>query len=466
MPVGALADRRAVAQQLRDLAEQPGLAARRDELVSLADALQGIGDGDVEPWTELDLLQAYARPESVTALGSGDPRPRYLAWLETAIGALVFVPLLLTWFGLVKASSAYEALIATDPRAAGRPFLQLWQSGFEGRLTGSSTFGSVAQSATLTIAALLVLAVVHGWRRAVVDRGEEAAQRAADALLARLVPVLTRAQLLLNEERLTSPQRFTAELTAAAKTLRELGDKAIRAQKQLAGAAATVGDAVEGAERRLAGVDSAVRPLEESASDIGKTLEKVGDRVETAVTGTGVMVRQALEDVRTASTEVRDTLGRAGDRVEDSVHTLAAAQRSFTTGAEVSADVSARLLDRLSDVVEETGAGIHRLDDRTDALRQAAERFAELAAELGRAHLAGGPQTTPHSGAAVVPGSGTLPGSAGPGPAVPPGSASATATGAGPATGAGLASGTGPASGVAASASAPDAVCDTPVESV
>ncbi|MER6998637.1 methyl-accepting chemotaxis protein [Streptomyces sp. NPDC000410] len=396
MPVGALADRHVIAQQLRDVADLPAIAPRRDELKSLADTLQGIGDGDLEPWTELDLLQAYARPESVTRVGGNEREQPYWSWLEAGIGALVFVPLLLTWFGLTKAAGAYETLIGADPKAAGRPFLQLWQTGFEGRLTGWFTFGHVAGTATGAILLLLVLALVHGIRRAAVERREDAAQRAADDLLARLVPLLTKVQLLLNEERLTSPKRFAAELSGTATTLGKLADKAVEAHKQLATAAATVGGAVESAERRLASVDTAVRPLEKTASEIGTAvaslagpLEKVGERVEAAVSGSGIVVRDALERVRAASGDVSEALGRAGERVEDSVHTLAAAQRSFTTGTEVSADVSARLLDRLSEVAEETAKAVAtsqhtmmRLDDHTRALREAAERFAELATEL------------------------------------------------------------------------------------
>ncbi|MFF3753497.1 methyl-accepting chemotaxis protein [Streptomyces sp. NPDC002018] len=407
MPVGALADRATVAKQLRDLADQEELAARRDELRSLADALQGLGDGDLEPWTELDLLQAYARPESLSAMSRDDSQRPLWGRLEAALGALVFVPLLLTWFGLTKATSAYEALTGADPRMAARPFLQLWQSGFEGRLTGWFTFGHVASAATAVIALLFLLTAAHGARRAREERQEVAAQRVADDLMARLVPLLTRTQLLLNEERLSSPGRFAAELSAAAVTLGRLGDKAVKAQKHLVTAASTVGEAVEGAERRLAGVDTAVRPLEDAATrietavrvnggEVGKAvasladpLRSTGEQMASAVSGSGVMVRQALEDVRAVSGEVRDTLGQAGERVEDSVHTLAAAQRSFTTATEVASDVSGRVLDRLTEVTEETAKAVatsqqavSRLDAQTQALHEAAARFAELAAAL------------------------------------------------------------------------------------
>ncbi|MFD7262336.1 methyl-accepting chemotaxis protein [Streptomyces sp. NPDC059874] len=432
MPVGSFATAPVVATQLKDLADHPALISRKEELHSLADALQGVGDGDVEPWTELDLLQFFCRKESLDATVTRRPEHRVWAYLEAGIGALVFLPLLLTWFGLSRATSAYEALIGEDPKAAGRPFLQLWQSGFEGRMEGWSTFGHVAGSATAVILLLFVLTVVHGARRARADQQAEAAQRAADDLLARLAPVLTKAQLLLNERRLTSPQRFTAELTGAAAALGKLLNKAVRAHGQLETAATAVADAVQHAGKQLAEVDAAVRPLEKavgrvetavrtSTDEMGKAVSALADpfdkssaRLESAVSGSGAMVRQALEDVRTVNGEVRDALTGAGDRVEDSVTVLAAAQRSFATGTELAADVSGQVLNRLGDVTERTADAVAAsqravlgLAEQTGALRQAAERFAELAEVLSRgvpAQLAGPAQ---------VPGSAPVPGSAG-----------------------------------------------------
>ncbi|MFJ8011237.1 hypothetical protein [Streptomyces sp. NPDC096339] len=377
----------------------------------------------MEPWTELDLLKSFSRKESLDTSATRRPEHRGWAYLEAGIGALVFLPLLLTWFGLSRATSAYEALIGEDPKAAGRPFLQLWQSGFDGHMEGWSTFGHVAGLATAAILLLLVLAVTHGVRRTRADQRAEAAQQAADDLMARMVPVLTKAQLLLNEQRLTSPQRFTAELTGAAATLGKLLNKAVRAQGQLETAATAVADAVQHAGKQLSEIDAAVRPLEKAvgrvetalragSDEVGKAVSSLADpleansaRLESAVSGSGVMVRQALEDVRTVNGEVRDALTGAGDRVEDSVNVLAAAQRSFTTGTELAADVSGQVLNRLGDVTERTADAVAAsqravlgLEEQTGALRQAAERFAELAELLSR----GVP--VPPTGPAPVPG--------------------------------------------------------------
>lgn len=384
MSVSALMDRQDIARKIRELVSEPGLAPRKSELSALADAFTGTTQ-DLDPWADLDLLHAYARPESVDPVGAGGEEHRAWSWLEALLGALVFVPLMMTWYGLTQASSAYQALTGADPKAASRPFLQLWQSGFEGHLTGAFTFGHVAMGATSAIALLFALVLVHGLRKSSVTRREESAQRDAEQLRRRLVPVLTRAQLVLNTHRLSSPVRFAAELTEAAATLTRLGNRAAKAQKDLSAAAVVVGGAVEKAEGRLAGIDSSVRPLEDAADRIAEAVRDGGKQVESAVSGSGLMVRKALEDVRDAGGAVRDVLDSAGDRVEDSVNTLAASQRSFTTGIEVASDVSAQVLTRLGEVAEESARGVaasqdvvRRLADQAGALHDVAERFGGL----------------------------------------------------------------------------------------
>ncbi|MCX4990473.1 MULTISPECIES: methyl-accepting chemotaxis protein [unclassified Streptomyces] len=378
MPSGALMDRHVIAQSIEDLAERPALGNRKEELAALAAALRDQDVTALDPWSELDLLAAYARPESLGATGDRDGEHQVWSYAEAVLGALVFVPLMLTWYGLTRASSAYGALTGADPKAASRPFLQLWQSGFEGHLTGAFTFGHVAMSATVAIVVLFTLVLVHGVRRSAVARREEDAERGSGQLMAALVPVLTRAQLVLNQQRSGSPQRFAAELTGAAATLKGLGDKAVRVHEDLAAAASAVGEAVESAERRLAGVDTSVKPLEAAVG-----------RVEAAVSDGGARVGKALEDVRDASGEVRLAVAGAGDRVEDSVTVLAASQRAYVTGIEVASDISAQLLGRYGEVaegtaraVEESQHAVRELSAQSDALRATADEFARLVDEL------------------------------------------------------------------------------------
>ncbi|MFF8565179.1 hypothetical protein ACF06N_09475 [Streptomyces albidoflavus] len=375
---GELTDSRRLGKSLRKLAAEPALATRRGELEHLAEAVSDQDEKRLDRWAEVDLLHTFVRPESVAAATRSPEEHRGWAWLEAGLGAFVFLPLVLSWYGLTQASRAYQELVAERPAAAARPFLQLWQTGFEGHLSGLHTFGSVALSATAVIVVLLALALVHGARGAAVDRREERGRRATEDVLGRLTVTLSRTQLYLGAHRRTSPLRFAAELTESASTLRRLGKDAVRVQTELGAAAASVETAVRGAETALSAVDTSVRPLERAAGQIEKAVRESGDGIGGA-----------LGEVRGGQKELHEGIGAAAERVEDSAGALAAAQQSFTTGIEVSADVTARLLSRLDSYAERSaaadeasGAALRQLAEQTEALRRTADRFAELTATL------------------------------------------------------------------------------------
>ncbi|MCX5212347.1 methyl-accepting chemotaxis protein [Kitasatospora sp. NBC_00240] len=402
MASGHLLDRDTIAGELRELASRPGLATRQGELQELGSALSG--RGDVDAWAELDLTHVFVRPESVRA--AVVPRSEHRVWslIEIALGTLVFLPLLVTWSGLMQATSAYQALIGSDATQAGRPFLQLWQSGFEGRLAAWATFGHVALYATLFIAVLLALSVVHGSRKAGADRREAAAAQEAESLLAELVPLLTRAQLVLHERRRAAPQRFAAELTGAAQTLERLGSQAVDTQRDLGEAARLVEQSLVAAKDRLADVGASVDPLQQAVRRVEKALRdgvgQLSDTVRDSAGQLSVTVRDgaaatdslvhrsgqrstdAAELVKQATDRVGAELARAGDRVEDAVRDLAVAQRGFTTGAETVADVTGQVLERLVDTVRQVAELAGQVATASDATLAAADRVDRTAARL------------------------------------------------------------------------------------
>lgn len=376
MPVGASSNRQQVGDAVRKLALRPALTARRAELKALGDALASGKDKDLEPWTEIDLHRTFVRRESVHKHTPAEAP--YWKWLEAALGGLVFVPLLFTWYGLTEASTAYESLTEEDRKHAARPFLQLWQTGFEGHLSGWFTFGHVAGAASFAILLLLGCAVLHGARRASTERAEEAAERERDGVLADMVPVLTWAQLRLNEHRMGTPARFAADLNKGASALNRLTNKSVSAQEGLDKAAEQVSTALGSVQGLVASVAAAVRPLEEAAG-----------RIESAVRDNGTSLNRTLGDVRSANGEIKTQLDRTGDRVEDALSTLGASQRAFTTSTEVATDVHAQTLVRIAEVAEQTAEAVTASQDsarqlaaQTDALRSSAERFSEMAVLL------------------------------------------------------------------------------------
>ncbi|WP_240657579.1 hypothetical protein [Streptomyces populi] len=414
-----------MARHLEDAAQDPALAPRAEELRALAGALDSSDISALDAWADLDLMGHFARPESVAETVPDSRGTRLDSALDWVLGALVFLPLLFTWFGLWQASSAYGVLTGDNPKAAGRPFLQLWQSGFDGHLGELFRFGHVAVSGCITLTMLFILTAVHGYRRSVAERRAEHAGERARGALARLVPVLTHAQLLLNEHRFASPQRFAAELNAAAGRLQRMHSKAITTQEELTRAAQLVGEAAEKAEQRLAQAEAYVRPIEQVVLRIEETvresgtalqsavrnlddpLDQAGRRLADAVSGQTDVLDEALEKLRTAGDEMRDILSRAADRletavgdngdtvhravsdaarqVEDSLTVLAASQRGFTTGVEVVADVNGRLLSDLGAVAERTGEAaevsreaLRGIEARSSALHEAADRFTHV----------------------------------------------------------------------------------------
>lgn len=376
MPVGANSNRQQVGDAVRKLALRPALTARRAELKALGDALASGKDEDLEPWTEIDLHRTFVRRESVHKHTPAEPP--YWKWLEAALGGLVFVPLLFTWYGLTQASTAYESLTEEDRKHAARPFLQLWQTGFEGHLSGWFTFGHVAGAASFAILLLLGCAVLHGARRASTERAEETAERERDGVLADMVPVLTWAQLRLNEHRMGTPARFAADLNKGASALNRLTNKSVSAQEGLDKAAEQVSTALGSVQGLVSSVAAAVRPLEEAAG-----------RIEMAVRDNGTSLNRTLGDVRSANGEIKTQLDRTGDRVEDALSTLGASQRAFTTSTEVATDVHAQALVRIAEVAEQTAEAVTASQDsarqlaaQTDALRSSAERFSEMAVLL------------------------------------------------------------------------------------
>ncbi|MFF4200017.1 hypothetical protein ACFYZ8_04720 [Streptomyces sp. NPDC001668] len=432
MFAGIQLDQGVTARHLEDLARDPALAPRAEELRALAQALLSTDTQALDAWADLDLMAHFARPESVAESVVDSRGTKFNSALDWVLGALVFLPLLFTWFGLWQASSAYGALTGDDPKAAGRPFLQLWQSGFDGHLGEVFRFGHVAVFGCLTLAMLFVLTAVHGYRRTAAERHEEQARGRSRATLARLTPVLTRAQLSLNAHRFASPQRFAAELNSAAGRLQRMQTKAIATQEELTRAAEVVGEAMDKAEQRLAQAESYVRPIEQVVLRIEETVRDSGTAIRTAVQslddpvtqagrrladavgGQTSVLDKALEELRAAGDGTRDLLARTADRleaavgangssvhkalsdaaqqVEDSLTVLAASQRGFTTGVEVVADVNGRLLNDLGTVAERTGeaAEVSReallgIEARSLALHEAADRFTGVTEALLRA---------------------------------------------------------------------------------
>ncbi|MFD3518875.1 hypothetical protein [Streptomyces sp. NPDC058653] len=424
-------EQRKLAAELRTLAAESAFELRSAELNDLADDLEQ--NNRLDRWADVDLVAAYVRPESLAqrppavraplhtqlrralAAKAGakgllrtvrdDIRQRSVreGSLEAVLGVLVFVPLLITWFGLREAVRAYGELSQENPKEATRPFLQLWQTGFGGHLASSGRFENVALMAVVLISLLVVLSVWHARARSRADRAEAKVNGHQEYLLGRLASLLTRVQLALVPHRAASPQQFTAGLSKAATRMESLASRADRSHNSLVTSAKALEDATTS--------------LENAALALTGELPKLGtaaDRIEAAVRGGQAATMQAGAENQAAAGRIADRVKAAGDTVESSLKALAAAQQTLAAKSETVAQATERASKALVD-----SAG--RTNDAVDGMREATERWDAAAAHWqdAAARLDTGLRGLSLPGAGAGAGPGVLP-DPGPGPAPHP----------------------------------------------
>lgn len=359
MTPAELLDKQKLIDELQRLAAHPSLAPRSAELTVLAKDLKPAHQ--LDRWAEVDLVDAYVRPESVLTPPTGQAG-RHDGRLEAALGILVFIPLLVTWFGLREAVRAYGELSKEDPKESTRPFLQLWQSGFGGHLSALGRFENVALMAVLLIALLVLLSVWHARVRARTDREEAEQQSERERLLAELASVLTRTQMVLAPHRSASPQQFTSELTKAATQMRQLASKAETSHKALTGTTTAVSRSIDALKAAADALTLEVPKLGAAASRIEQTL----------LDGRKAAAKASAADAN-AARDIADRVKTAGDTVESSLKSLIAAQQSLVTKSETVAAATERASQALVDSTGRTG-------DAVDGMREATERWDAAAA--------------------------------------------------------------------------------------
>lgn len=388
MTPAELLDKQKLVDELQRLAAHPSLAPRSAELGVLAQDLKP--GHQLDRWAEVDLVDAYVRPESVVTPPAG-PAGRHDGRLEAALGILVFIPLLVTWFGLREAVRAYGELSKVDPKESTRPFLQLWQSGFGGHLSALGRFENVALMAVLLIALLVLLSVWHARVRARTDREETEQQSERERLLAELASVLTRTQMVLAPHRSASPQQFTSELTKAATQMRQLASKAETSHKALTGTTTAVSRSIDALKAAADALTVEVPKLGVAASRIEQSLREGRTAADKAsVAGAD------------AARGIADRVKAAGDTVEASLKSLIAAQQSLVSKSESVAEATDRASQAL---IASTG----RTGDAVDGMREATERWDAAAAHWQDAAARLDARIGALAGASNLPGALTVP---------------------------------------------------------
>ncbi|MEV4746307.1 hypothetical protein AB0K21_08035 [Streptosporangium sp. NPDC049248] len=409
-----------LAGELRELADHPHLAARQDQLRDLADA---VADPDMAGhWCEVDLFAAFSPDDTILVDGepaestSSPRRPGWRRGLSGAVGpALVFVPIFITWLGLMMATGAYgDVLAAGGVEAARRPFLEMWQQGFDGRLPGFFKFDNIALCTLAAIFCLICWTVFENITR---NSREDASERELRALRVRLRGALTEASLVLGQVRLSAPERFGAELNRAAADIGFVGTTARKVHTELvealtltleatrkttdalAGSAIDVRDAVEHLGGHLAAVNSTCDDLAAAVarfsavidtvgSTAGRAVTDVGNQLSTTISRTTLDMRQAFNDELVRSiTSVQGSVSGLNLRINELVgvtagigHAVDRAAISIDSVGSSTEKAVDLLGARVTDTIAGTARELHRtFEGAGTEIREALESWSAVA---------------------------------------------------------------------------------------
>ena len=172
-------------------------------------------------------------------------------FIEVARNVLVFAPIAVTWFGLSIATDAYAKLLSDKPDLVTRPFLLLWQEGFDG-LVGFLRFSTLAIIDASLIGLLIILSLLIHFRIDVRD-------------------VAMRTKVLLKESEIRGLLAHTLSLSTAEADLPDpaLLDQMIAEERRI------YERAME-REQRLFDMEGAVADLRRAATELARAAEALG----------------------------------------------------------------------------------------------------------------------------------------------------------------------------------------------
>ena len=198
-----LMNKTSVSVELEAIARQlkiAGDSSSADRVHQLALAVKDGMYADV--WAATDIHQMIDVEAIVAQYKIRHITDRTIAWLEWLRNALIFAPLIVTWFYISRAVDAYSRLISDQPDQIREPFLFLWQQGFGNRIAWWQTLYWMATLDFLILLIVLVLTVlVFSLSNGLKMKREEE----ADTLGGRLAHALAGATLCLTTRKWKQP---------------------------------------------------------------------------------------------------------------------------------------------------------------------------------------------------------------------------------------------------------------------
>lgn len=329
-------DLEATRAKLRELGRRPSLQARTRSLNALADAL---GKPEAQAWARVDLGLVFS--DDVVRDPAVSEQEALAAGLEKWRNISVLAPLIITWMGIASATHAYGNLLDVQPEQASKPFIQLWEQGFNGTASWwVLPFSVIGALDVIAVGIVIGLSYLVGRARV---RAEVDLPAADDLVRDELRDVLVDASLLLAKDAMGSPRFFDDTLTVVAQKMADVESRIVQSGAQADKALERAIEVVEKLDAAalkmteaggsIAGGLKAVEPLLSDARDELKAVA-AADRAVAAEVGRGIgSLSAAAGDVASSARDVAQAAsgvghdfragGAAADRLAQSVETAA-----------------------------------------------------------------------------------------------------------------------------------------------
>lgn len=154
----------------------------------------------------------------------GFPKSVRFAHLLRNVAALA--PLIFTWIMLGRAAQRYDSYLAKNPKAAGEPFLLLWQQGFGSR--GFPTFELVTLVDFGLLAGVVLLTFWVHWAEGEADRSAYSVYEAVHSLKVFLAPSSSVSASLTPENWAVHASETLSKTITQTQELNKLSERAIK----------------------------------------------------------------------------------------------------------------------------------------------------------------------------------------------------------------------------------------------
>jgi methyl-accepting chemotaxis protein len=302
--------------------------------------------------------------------------------MEVLRNTFIFAPIIVTWYGVSQATSAYSRLLSstlkTNPDQVSQPFLYLWQQGFGGRLPAWLTLSSIALIDAVILAIILLLTLLVS---TLSNASRQQQERRAQELHADLVHAIAGATLCLQNRQQASTaggnlQQVAQNIEDMANDIRKSFDKL---GKDMLAQYDTTVNAIAGklktiADDMIAQVqkgDQYLQKLTSGAAAVDRLAQNINDSA------------RRLED---ANKELRDSLDKllkpASDLANQQKSLLDAVKQSISE-LQTNANLLKTNANELSSFSKQQKSSGEDFTDAVDTLNSATSKIEDMVTKLG-----------------------------------------------------------------------------------